>query len=389
MIGVPAGRPAVPGDVHLRVRPQRAGEHPDQADPADVGIGHGLHDLGQQRARGVAGQARHRPAVHGRHGGQGVLGRGRERLGDDLEQFLQPDALRGGGRQDREQGAARDRRFEIVNENLGIDLLVGQVPVHEGLVFALLDDGLDEPRPGLRDPAGVRRGDVLLGPAAAGVVVEAARQEADQAAHALRAVGHGQVQRGDRVAERGPAGLQGRAEVRPLVIDLGDHDRAGRARDGAFLPQHLGQAVHPVRGGDGEQRGVGGPQAGAQVPGKIRVPGGVQEINFHAGVLERDQRQVDRPLLADLDLVEVADGGPVLDPARPLDRPGGRQQGLGQGRLACSGVADQHHVAHALGLAGHWCPAGGSRCVSPVRHPRRLLASFGSCMVSLNLPAMR
>ena len=71
---VPAVGAAVPGDVHRRVRAQRAGEHPHQADPADVGVGRGLDHLGEQRAVGVAGQAGDGLAVRRGDRRQRVLG---------------------------------------------------------------------------------------------------------------------------------------------------------------------------------------------------------------------------------------------------------------------------------------------------------------------------
>ena len=52
----PRSAEEVAGHVHRRVRPQRAGEHPDQRDPADVGVGGGLDDLGDQRPGRVAGE---------------------------------------------------------------------------------------------------------------------------------------------------------------------------------------------------------------------------------------------------------------------------------------------------------------------------------------------
>ena len=67
-------------------------------------------------------------------------------------------------------------------------------------------------------------------------------------------VGHREVERRHGVPERGPAGGQGGLEVGPLVVDLGDDDRAGHANQAALLPQHPGHAVDPVGGGDGEER---------------------------------------------------------------------------------------------------------------------------------------
>ena len=56
VVGVAALGHAVAGDVDRDVGPQRAGEDPHQRDPAEVGVGRRLHDLGDQRAVGVAGQ---------------------------------------------------------------------------------------------------------------------------------------------------------------------------------------------------------------------------------------------------------------------------------------------------------------------------------------------
>ena len=53
--GLAEERGEVPGDVHGLVGHQRSGEDPDQAEPADVRVAGGLHDLGDQRSVGVAG----------------------------------------------------------------------------------------------------------------------------------------------------------------------------------------------------------------------------------------------------------------------------------------------------------------------------------------------
>ena len=150
--------------------------------------------------RGLAVQAGHRR--------QRVLGGGGESLRDDLEQLGQPDALRGGSRQHRVERAPGDGGLQVVDQDLGVDLLTGQVPVHEGLVLALLDDRLDERGAGLLDPVGVSGLDVGVGPAVAGVVIKALGQQPDQAAHPALIVGNGQVQRRDGLAEGVPAGSQ-------------------------------------------------------------------------------------------------------------------------------------------------------------------------------------
>ncbi len=65
----------------------------------------------------------------------------------------------------------------------------------------------------------------------------------------------------------------------------------------------------------------------------------------------------------------VGESGAVLDPARPGDRARGLRQRLDQGRLACSAVADQHHVPQRGGPVGR-------------RRTRR--GSGGACVFALS-----
>ncbi len=103
--------------VNRRVGPDGAGEHPHQADPADVRVRRRLHHLGEQRSVRIAGQALARYAVRGEHLGQRVLRRRREPAGRDLEQFERADAGAAADRDHREERAARDRSLEIVDQH--------------------------------------------------------------------------------------------------------------------------------------------------------------------------------------------------------------------------------------------------------------------------------
>ena len=53
----------------------------------------------------------------------------------------------------------------------------------------------------------------------------------------------------------------------------------------------------------------------------------------------------ERVLAGDLFVVEVGDGGAVVDPADAIDGAGGEEQGRHQLRLAASAVSDDSHVA--------------------------------------------
>ena len=113
-------------------------------DPADVGVGGGLDDLGDQRAGRVAGQRAARRAVGRGHRRDRVLQRRRERLRDDLEQLVRAEPGRRRGREDRVERAARDRGLEVVDQHLEVDVLAAEVAVHQRLVLGLRDDPLDQ-----------------------------------------------------------------------------------------------------------------------------------------------------------------------------------------------------------------------------------------------------
>ena len=61
-----------------RVGPDGPGEHPDQAEPADIGVRRRLHHLGQQRRLGAAGHLRERGALRRKDLGQWVFRAGTE-----------------------------------------------------------------------------------------------------------------------------------------------------------------------------------------------------------------------------------------------------------------------------------------------------------------------
>src|SRR3984957_2312749 len=166
-----------------------------------------------------------------------------------------------------------------------------------------------------------------------------------------------QVQGSDRVAEGRTAGVQAGVEIGALMVDLGDDHRARHAHRGALLPQHPGQPVDPLGGGDGEQRRVRGPEPGPEVPREVGVAGRVEQIDLDAVVHEGREGQVDRALLPDLDLVEVTDRGALFDAALPLDGPRRGEQRLDQAGLTGPGMADQYHVPY---LVGRRCPPTGS-----------------------------
>ena len=117
---------------------------------------------------------------------------------------------------------------------------------------------------------------------AAGVVEDLLRQQADQPAGRAVVGGHRQVERQHALAEDPLADGDRLVEVGARLVELGDDDGPRHADRGALLPEQPGRAVDPVDRGHDEQRGVGGPQPGAQVTDEVGVAGGVEQVDLDA-----------------------------------------------------------------------------------------------------------
>ncbi len=200
-------RVQVPRDVHGRVRPQRAGEHPHQADPSDVRVAGGLDHLRDQRAVRVAGQRGSAAARRREHLGERVLGRRGEPGHDEVQQLARADPGGGVHGYDGVERAARDRPLEVLDQQRRVDDLPAEVALHQRLVLGLLDDALDQP-------------------AALLVVRRGPRRPGDQPDEAALLA---QVDRQHPVAERLPEPGQHPVVVGPRVVELGDHHDPGHA----------------------------------------------------------------------------------------------------------------------------------------------------------------
>ena len=132
-----------------------------------------------------------------------------------------------------------------------------------------------------------------------------------------QAVALAEVDRQHLVAERLLRRREHPVVVGARVVELGDHDDARHVHVGALAPQRPGRLVDALVGGDHEHRAVGGAQPGAQLAHEVGVPGGVEEVDLDAVVHQRREGQADRPLLAQLGLVEVADRGALGRRTRP------------------------------------------------------------------------
>src|SRR6478735_2558167 len=83
---------------------------------------------------------------------------------------------------------------------------------------------------------------------------------------------------GPGVAERPTARLDGRGEVGARLVQVCHDDGTRHADRGALAPEQRHGTVDVVGAGDDEDRCVGGPQPGAQVPDEVGVAGGVEQV---------------------------------------------------------------------------------------------------------------
>lgn len=332
-----------PGHQQRLVRVQGAGEDPDQAEPADIGVAGVLDHLGDQRGVRVGA------LVGGQGFGQRAVRRRREGRDDQVQQVHRAGAVLG-QRQHGVDRVVQHRPAQAPGQRAGVQLLAAEVGLQQLVV--LTGDRLHQPLPGRLG----RRQRV-------GLAVRLAGEQFDRAAHPAVAA-HRQVHglHGVRVpvGEGLLTGRQHLVEVGPGRIHMGDGDGAGQPGPRALLPERQHRTGHRVGRGDGEDRRVGGPQRGAQLTGEIGVAGRVQQVDLDAPPFDRDQREPHRALLLMLDLLEVRDGAALADLARPGERTRGQGQRLGERGLAGAAHPDQHHVAQLLRPRHGRCLSGGS-----------------------------
>ncbi|BCT74553.1 hypothetical protein SCMU_03950 [Sinomonas cyclohexanicum] len=155
----------------------------------------------------------------------------------------------------------------------------------------------------------------------------------------------GDVQRQDRLAERGLASRECRLVVRAGVVELGKHDGARHPHALTLGPQGDGRGVDVLGGRDDEQGAVRGAEPGAELAHEVGVAGGVEQVDLDVAGHDRGERERHGALLVDGGGVGIADCGAVRDGAHAGDRAGRGQDRLEQDRLARPRVAHEGHVA--------------------------------------------
>ena len=158
-------------------------------------------------------------------------------------------------------------------------------------------------------------------------------------------------------------------------------DRAGHADGGALLPERGGGGVHAVDGGDHEQRGVGGAQAGAQLADEVGVAGGVEQVDLDA-VVQRAARRPGSPSAAGVTAAgswSLTVVPSATEPAR-LIVPVAASSASTSVVLPAPEWPDQHHVAYPAGFVHHRRGAGDSLLLGLLRHGAPPVAGRGDAV---------
>jgi hypothetical protein len=330
---------------------ERAREDAQVRQPPDERVGSGLEYAHQQ----LAGPGLDRHLVAGlvdRRVRAFLLGR-REVPGDGVEQRVEPDALRCGGHQHGRQHRLADALVEA-RVQLGVrDLLLAEVLLEHVVVG--LGRRLEQLVTAACDLVGELGRDLDLDLLAALEPVRLAVDQVDVAAEGVRGA-DGDVERGDLVAERRAQRVEGRSRIGVLSVALVE-DEAGRGPRGpAELDRRLEARLDAARRVDHEQRRVRGMEPLDHLGHEVRVAGRVDERDLVLAVLERPDREAQRPVLLLLLGLVVQVRRAVVDLAQPRDRPGAEQDLLREGGLAGAGVAGEHDapdVGEVVALQRH------------------------------------
>ena len=166
------------------------------------------------------------------------------------------------------------------------------------------------------------------------------------------------------------ADRHGLFEVGALLVQLGHGHSARHADGGALLPQQHGGGVHTVGRRDHEQGCIRGPQTRPQLTNKIRVSGGVDEVERHAVVGHGGDSKLH--------------GAFFKNRLRPVVGRSGGNEVLEQGGLTCSAVPDEHHVADLGGDVGlrtrctHNGFDGHGATIAPPERPHNPVGRIGT-----------
>jgi hypothetical protein len=145
-----------------------------------------------------------------------------------------------------------------------------------------------------------------------------------------------EVQRQALLAEGRLNLLQQRREIDLLRVDLVDDDHAIEVARGGVVHHPLRHRLDAGGRVDHDDRGLHRLQRRQRLADEVRGAGGVDQVHARAGVVQVQDRGVQRVLHAALERIVVADGATALEAADGADLAGLVQQVFGQTGLPSS-----------------------------------------------------
>ena len=329
-----------------------AGVNAKDGQAAGIGVGHGLEDLGRQRAIRV------RLNNHfGCRGGMLPLDRAAILRGGEIEinrvqQERGAAAVLAGPAQNRHETALQGADPESL-----VDLLRRQFPFFQ----EFLDQGVVTFRGKVKQivPQRLRLILEVVGDGTRFQLAAPGRRQvgllADQIHHPFETgfPADGQQDGHGLDLQHFPDFLERLVKIGPFPVHLIDEDQAGQIVPVGRVPDLFGahlDAVHRVHHHHG---GVGHMEGGPGIRQEIVIPGGVGQINRVLFPLIMVKGAGDGDLTFNFLRLVIQDGTAVVDFSQPGGGPRPKEEGLGQRGLAAAPMADQDQVADQCGFAGH------------------------------------
>ena len=322
---------------------ERSGDHLQQGDLTDVGIGEGLERKGERFRIGVLVD-RDRLIAHFELNRRAIERR-RPDLDDEVREPVDGDGAGGRTADDREHrrggDPVRHRVFEVFDRrDLSFEIRLEQFVVGD-------DDPLDEVVVHLVFPLFHLLRDLhLLGVTRVVHIGLVSKEIRDPMEGSL--VTDRQFDGCDSGAEAVPDLLQGPIERGPFLVELVDEEHAWHAETGSDVPGVFGLDFDSLDRAHHEDCKIGDPERGVDVPNEVRVSGCVDEVDLVTLPRERCSGEGERHAATVFFGIRIGDRVAVFDATQSADRVGPEQKRFGEGRLAGSAVSDERHIADLL-----------------------------------------
>ena len=179
-------------------------------------------------------------------------------------------------------------------------------------------------------------------------LVGALVQHVDDAGDLMGGIPDGDDDGGDLVAVLLPQSVEGGVVVGIVLVYLGDVDETGHVPVFAVFPCLLKANGDAVLGRANQNGGVGGAERLHDGTGEVERAGGIQQVDLHVVIFQRNDGGGDRNMTADLLGVVIADGVSVGVLADAVDCAGHVKQALSQRGLAAAAVTQQTDIADGI-----------------------------------------